>query len=99
MSDGPLGAHLGELRRLWWYAPLRRRRVLQEIEDHLRASAAAIELGGFDHPAAQRDAISSLGLPGGPSRLRGIAAVLTAALLLGAAALVAGTQLSARAIR
>ncbi len=88
--DGYLDALLASLA----VDPGRARRILAEVEDHLRASASSLETGGMPPAEAEREAIARFGPParlarelGGvaPRSLRrlGIEAVTTLALTAG----------------
>ena len=62
MSEPPIVDYLARLRRrLRW--DRRRERVLAEIEDHLRAAAAALQEQGLTAEDATREAIAQLGAP------------------------------------
>ncbi len=91
MSDDPIRDHLAELRReLGWVGSLRRRRLLAEVEDHLREAAAELGAQGVEPTQATRDAVEAFGgaknLAGTAPDLRlrlGICAVIALATVVG----------------
>lgn len=87
MSDDPIAQYLAELDEMLRGRP-NRRRLVEEAEDHLRESQAALRAGGMSDDDAAREAVARLGPPAGVAPAAGGRAAAAVVLAVGAVATV-----------
>jgi hypothetical protein len=63
MSSDRIDTYLGDLRRELRFRPIARRRILSEVEEHLRAAVASALADGLDPAAAVSEALERFGQP------------------------------------
>jgi hypothetical protein len=63
MSSDRIDTYLGDLRRELRFRPIARRRILSEVEEHLRAAVASALADGVDPAAAVSEAVERFGHP------------------------------------